>query len=166
MKYIKSFNEKVIQPKKLGDFEIKSFDDLVKYSELNDFDVVGYDEFYKSLDDSDKKTAPPNFVPFFALFNPKREKIMFVLSDDNLINMPNFKEILDDIIGHESIHKEQNKRRNIKYKLPNPKHTKDYFSNKDEIMAFSWTIANGLSKVNKTLQDSIIALRCFQCYQT
>ncbi len=37
----------------------------------------------------------------------------------------------------------------------NPKNKKEYLSNKDEIMAFSWTIANGLSKTNNNIKDTI-----------
>jgi hypothetical protein len=35
---------------------------------------------------------------------------------------------------------------NINYKLPSPLDRKSYFSNKEEVMAFSFTISNELSK--------------------
>lgn len=160
MKHLKKFNlfEAVIIPDKIKeDRKVSSFDELVEYGRVNDFDVVEYDEFFGTLSDSNKKTAPPKgAVPFFALFNPSRKKAMFVINAprDIVRRIPNFKEIVDDIIGHEKVHGEQNiRRKGITFNLPSPTERKKYFSNKDEIMAFAWTIANGLSKDNKTIED-------------
>ena len=156
MKYLKKF-EAVIVPDKIdNDKEITSFDELIEYGNQNDFDVVEYDEFYNSLGEKSQKEAPPRHAPFFALFHPVRKKAMFVVSDKNVVNrIPNFKNIVDDIIGHERIHSEQSKRRGeISYKLPSPLDKKSYFSNKDEIMAFAWTIANDLSKVTNSIESA------------
>jgi len=142
-------------------FIINSFDDLVEYGIQNDFDVFEYNEFFDSLGENDKKTAPPNRgIPFFALFHPDRKKAMFVICDKMVIKMiPNFKSIVNDIIGHELIHKEQtNRRGNIEFNLPNPTNRKEYFSNKEEIMAFSWSIANELSRESGDLKDAISKL--------
>ena len=133
-------------------------DDLIEYGQNNGFDVVRYDEFYKSLSEVDRKTAPPKSdrCPFFALFHPIRKRPMFVLKDLGAIKIPIFKEIVDDIIGHEKIHGIQNSRRaGLTFALPNPNQLKEYFSNSDEIMAFSWTIANGLSKNIKNIDSAI-----------
>ena len=156
MKYLKKF-EAVIVPDKIdNDKEITSFDELIEYGNQNDFDVVEYDEFYNSLGEKSQKEAPPRHAPFFALFHPVRKKAMFVVSDKNVVNrIPNFKNIVDDIIGHERIHSEQSKRKGeISYKLPSPLDKKSYFSNKDEIMAFAWTIANDLSKVTNSVESA------------
>lgn len=160
MKHLKKFNEAVIMPEKLsGNFNIDSFESLVKYGEKNGFDVVEYREFYDSLPESDKKTAPPEFgcPPFFALFHSIRKKPMFVVVNKFLIGrFHNFQEILNDIINHEKIHAEQVLRKgNSTYSLPSPTDMEKYFSNKDEIMAFSWTIANGLSKLYRNLKSAI-----------
>ena len=82
---------------------------------------------------------------------------MFVLSDPNVARLiPNFKEIMLDIIGHERVHQEQSLRRGtIDYSLPSPLDRKLYFSNKDEVMAFSYTIANGLAKTTRTMETAI-----------
>jgi len=129
-------------------YNIRTYDDLVEYGQDNDFDVVNYKEFINSLSDEDKKTAPkPDFrTPFFALYHTIRKKPMFVVCDPNCVRMiPNFKTIVDDIISHERIHSEQNKRRGgLTFNLPDPLKLKEYYSNKDEIMAFSFTIANDL----------------------
>lgn len=156
MKYLKNFEifEAVIMPSKIEDNDpVNSFESAVEFGQRNDFDVVGYDEFYNSLGEADKKTAPPRIgVPFFALFHPIRKKPMFVLSDVNAARfIPNFKEIMLDIIGHERVHAEQTSRRGeIEFNLPNPLDRKAYFSNKEEIMAFSFTIANDLAKVTRS----------------
>ena len=152
MKHLKQFKifEAVIMPDKLDNDtrEIRSFEDAVRFGEENNFDVVDYDTFYNSLSERNKKTAPPRVgVPFFALFNPNTNRPMFVLSDKNAPRfIPDFKDVMIDIIGHEKVHQGQNSRRDIEFALPDPTKRGKYFSNKDEIMAFSWTIANGLSK--------------------
>jgi hypothetical protein len=160
MKYLKRF-EAVIMPNKIeSNHVIRTFEDLVEYGRINDFDVVEYDEFYNSLSEKNKKEAPPRHAPFFALFHPIRKRAMFVVSNRNIVGMfPGFKGIVDDIIGHERVHAEQARRKgDIEYKLPSPNDRKAYFSDKDEIMAFSWTIANGLSKVNGDMKSAIDSL--------
>lgn len=165
MKYLKKykvFDAVIIPPKLENDFQIHSFRDLVEYGIQNNFDVVDYREFYDSLGDVDKKTAPPRGVPFFALFHPQRKKPMFVLDNSMMIRMPNFKNIVDDIIGHELVHAEQTRRRSgIEFNLPSPTEQEKYFSNKEEIMAFSWTIANDLSKTNNDIKGAFDDLDTF-----
>lgn len=165
MKHLKTFNlfEAVIIPSKIEDNSlVNSFESAVEFGQRNDFDVVGYDEFYDSLGEADKKTAPPRQgVPFFALFHPIRKKPMFVLVDANAARfIPNFKEIMLDIIGHERVHSEQTRRRGgIEFSLPNPMDRKAYFSNKEEIMAFSFTIANELSRVVRSATEGMEKLQ-------
>jgi hypothetical protein len=155
MKYLKKFKlfEAVIMPPQSENNPlIRSYEDAVEYGQQEDFDVVEYDEFYNSLSDDDKKTAPPRRgAPFFALFHPIRKKPMFVVSDLMIFRFMPMKEIMDDIIGHELVHAEQTRRRGgIEFNLPNPQHTRSYFSNKEEVMAFSFTIAN---EIKKTARD-------------
>jgi len=167
MKYLKPYNlfEAIIIPQKVeSDLLISSFEDLVEYGIQNEFDVVEYDEFYNSLSEADKKGAPPRRgAPFFALFHPERKKAMFVICDRIVISrIPNFKVIVDDIIGHEKIHHEQSIRKGaVEYSLPSPTDRKSYFSNKEEIMAFSWTIANDLSKTNNDIKSAFDDLDTF-----
>ncbi len=164
MKFIKTFKvfEAVIVPQTNNNNSVvNSFESLIRYGQENEFDVVNYDEFYNSLPEADKKTAPPRQgVPFFALFHPVNKRPMFVLVDPNAArSIPNFKEIVDDIIGHEKVHAEQARRKgDIEYSLPSPTDKKAYFSNKEEIMAFSWTIANGLSKRHSDIKSAMNSL--------
>jgi len=150
IKSFKKFNEAVIIPSKIeDDYIISDIKDIKEYGERNDFLVMSYDEFYESLpSDKARKEAPPRSAPFFALFHPVLNKPIFVISNNNALSILT-KGIIDDIIGHERIHQEQVKRRGkITYNLPSPTDRKSYFSNKDEIMAFSWSIANDV--INKT----------------
>jgi len=155
MKYLKRF-EAVIMPNKIeNDYNIRTFEDLVEYGRINDFDVVEYDEFYNSLSEKNQKEAPPRHAPFFALFHPIKKRAMFVVSNRDIVRLLPIKEIVDDIIGHERVHAEQAMRKgDIEYKLPSPNDKRAYFSDKDEIMAFSWTIANDLSKVSRSVQSA------------
>lgn len=161
MKNLHNFKtfEAVIMPIiPLNNSQIRNMSDLKKYGEENDFDVVNYDEFYDSLSDENKKTAPPRMgpAPFFALFHPTRKKPMFVMNNEMMMRMPNFKEIVDDIIGHERIHGEQNlRRKGLTFNLPNPNDQKNYFNDEDEIMAFSWSIAQDISKSSSSFEEAI-----------
>jgi len=168
MKHLKKFKtyEAIILPEQIkDDSKINSIGDLARYGEKNGFDVFSYDDFLLELSEVDKKTAPTRGkVPFFAFYNISKNKPAFVYDRgiEMAINyMPNFKEILDDIISHERIHQEQNKRvgKEVVYNLPDPKKTDEYFSNKEEIMAFSWTIANDISKYSKNLQIALEKLK-------
>lgn len=165
MKHLIKFKlfEAVIMPSKIEDnAPVNSFESAVEFGKRNGFDVVGYDEFYNSLSEENKKTAPPRMgVPFFALFHPVRKKPMFVLVDANAARfIPNFKEIMLDIIGHERVHAEQSLRKGtIDYKLPSPLDRKEYFSNKEEVMAFSFTIANELAKVTRSAKSGMEKLQ-------
>ncbi len=183
MKYIKPYRlyEAIIIPSLIdSDLEINSYDDLIRYGEANGFDVVEYDEFYDSLQEKDKKEAPPRRGgPFFALFHPIRKKPMFVVSDRMFFDgmpppplgmfgrsrgmapppRPPYKEIVNDIMGHEMIHKSQSERKKIEYSLTSPNDKKKYFSDKDEVMAFSWSIANEISKGSNSLEGSLKKLK-------
>jgi hypothetical protein len=163
MKHLKSYKifEAVIMPSTIeDDGQVDSFESAIEFGERNDFDVVEYDEFYNSLGEADKRTAPPSRgVPFFALFHPIRKKPMFVVCDKNVFRFMPMKEIMSDIIGHEKVHAEQAIRRgNLEFNLPDPRDRKAYFSNKEEVMAFAFTIANGLSKTNRSLEAAMTDL--------
>ena len=160
MKHIKEFElfEAIIMPPVIRDnATVNSFDSAVEFGQRNGFEVVDYEEFYDSLGEADKRTAPPKGTPFFALFHPIRKTPMFVLCDPNAPRIiHNFKEIMLDIIGHEMVHSEQTRRRGgIEFALPNPLDRKAYFSNKEEIMAFSFTIANDLIKTQTDIGDAM-----------
>lgn len=160
MKYIKKF-EAVIMPPSLTKptKNVTNLKSLKEYAKENGFVVMNYDEFFNSLNATDKKTAPPKHgMPFFGMFNAESKEAVFVLCDENAITrVPDFLNRVKDIIGHELIHKGQTSRAGEeKYVLPNPMDRKSYFANKEEIMAFSWTIANELAKDAKDVETAFM----------
>lgn len=161
MKYIKGFkelNESIIMPKDIkykGDLDtIASEREIRNICKENDFMCMKYDKFIKSLSEKDRNDAPGPSA-FFALYHPKYKKPTFVIS--SFIPRVTMREIAN-ILSHETIHQEQDKRSAIKYALP-PGPEKDrrgYFSDKNEIMAFSYTIAKEISSsVNCDMESCI-----------
>jgi hypothetical protein len=168
MKHLKKFKtyEAIILPEQIKDnSKINSLGDLARYGEKNGFDVFSYDDFLLELSEVDKKTAPNRGgVPFFAFYNRSRNKPAFVYDrgiEMAIRHMPNFKEVLDDIMSHERIHQEQSKRvtKEVVYNLPDPKKMDEYFSNKEEIMAFSFTIAKDIYNNSRSLEESLKKLK-------
>jgi len=131
MKHLKRFNEAIIdwETDNIKSFyqELKgrkfplSFSDLKEVGDMNDIEVVDYKTFYDELPNEEmKKDAPPRNAPRHLL--------------DYIYHM----------LKHENIHIEQ-KRRNKDNKgefLGDVRNKKEYFSNKDEIMAFSQSISD------------------------
>jgi hypothetical protein len=152
MKYIKRFNEAIVDynnpeidslMKDIEDSNKKTFTitELSEMSEPYNIEIVNYDTFYNELPQRDKKTAPPRQAPFFALVNPVTKKPRIVLNT-NTVYKSFFKEVpISDILKHEQIHIGQYSRRPMETPLPEPKDQKSYFSNKDEVMAFAFSIA-------------------------
>lgn len=119
------------------------FDQIVEIGKKNDVDVVDYRTFYNELPEHDKRTAPPQGVPCFALVNPNNHKPRVV------INVPSIdRRMLDHIyhmLKHENIHVGQIARKKIiRPRMINPNDRKAYFSDKDEVMAFSQSIVDML----------------------
>jgi hypothetical protein len=153
MKHLKRFNEAIIdwETDNIKSFyqELKgrkfplSFSDLKEVGDMNDIEVVDYKTFYDELPNEEmKKDAPPRNAPAFATVNPNTNKARVVV---NFYSVP--RHLLDYIyhmLKHENIHIEQ-KRRNKDNKgefLGDVRNKKEYFSNKDEIMAFSQSISD------------------------
>jgi hypothetical protein len=122
-------------------------------------EVVDYETFYSELSDDNKKTAPPRGVPAFALVNPDTNKPRVVLSTGHVD-----KRLLDHIyhmLKHENIHIGQKSRSGGKGpgEGMNPLDRKAYFSNKDEIMAFSQSISDMLMGSNpKDFKSAMMGL--------
>jgi hypothetical protein len=99
-----------------------------------------YDTFYDGLPDDLKRTAPPRRgSPIFGYVS-ENQQIRIVLTGGKLRIMD--LGFLNHMAQHESIHIGQRSRRNLPYSLPDPKNQKLYFSDKDEIMAFSQSIVD------------------------
>lgn len=119
-------------------------------------DVLDYDTFYAGLRDEHKAGAPPRSASIFALFNPNTNRPQLVISMP-VLPPPAIAHAMH-MIKHELIHAGQAARR--------PEHMitggwdvhnrREYFSNKDEVMAFSHSIADDLiSRGYRTASDAI-----------
>ncbi len=159
MKHIKDFKtfEAIIVPEFQNNSEIqniKTYSDLLKYAEDNNFKAMTYDEFIEYIDPSDRESAPKyGSAPFFAFYDTRNDIPVFVINSENELRHPMFNMILnkeiENIIKHELIHKGQSSRSKIEYKLPSPTDKKKYLTDKNEIMAFSYSIAKSLYDVFK-----------------
>ena len=165
MKYLKKFNEAIVDYKNedvdglMG--EINTYprhhrfqlSDLAALGAEYNIEIVDYDTFYRDLPERDKATAPSKTSrnsQFFALVNPVTKRPRIVLN----LGMPFIpKDFFDqvpvgDILKHEQIHVGQHSRRpNIDMPLPEPSNKKSYFSNKDEVMAFAFSVAKEITSM-------------------
>ena len=172
MKYLKKFNESIIEP---GGFGIKeflnelrgqlnhrmSFDEVSNISNEFNIEFVNYDKFYDELPEDQKRTAPKKGepqAPIFGLINPTTERIRIVYQvpflDFRLFGH------LKHVLEHESIHMGQHSRRNLKFILPDPNNSKLYFEDDDEVMAFSQSIVDLLINMDRSvdIEDAITKL--------
>lgn len=140
------------------------FSQVVNIGQKHNIDVVDYDKFYNELPDSDKSTAPPRYAPCFALVNPIND-LPRVVINVHLIN----RQIVDHIyhmLKHENIHVGQIARKNKRDRsMVDPNNSKEYFSDKDEIMAFSHSIVDMILKGGvKTKEEFTKKLKYNQLY--
>ena len=109
-------------------------------------EIVDYDTFYAELSDVHRESAPPRGVPAFATVNPD------TLRPRVIVNVPRIDMRLFDYIfhmlKHEMVHVGQWSRRAVQREGgPNPTDRTAYFSDKDEIMAFSQSIVDQMIKM-------------------
>jgi hypothetical protein len=157
MKYLKGFNEAIVYyetdniksfydelSNKIETSKILTVEDVKEVGDKNDIEVVDYDTFYTELpSDQMRKDAPPKGIPAFAMVNPNTHKARLILNVSKVD-----KRLLDfayHMLKHENVHVGQIGRKKDKTKgefLGNIKDKKAYFSNKDEVMAFSQSISD------------------------
>jgi hypothetical protein len=154
--YISTVNEAIIMPREINpmiselrnDIARKGFlslDEANDISEAYGVKFIDYSDFYDALSDNLKHTAPPRNTPVFGFFREDGIICVVVTGLDRrgIEGIPHISAMnlgfINHIIQHESIHTEQWRRREgkMEYTLPDPKDSRAYFSNKDEIMAFS-----------------------------
>ncbi len=178
LEYFKLFNEKIIDYDsenirlfydELNQILTKKksipFNIVAEVGKKNDVEVVDYDTFRSELPNVQaKKDAPPRYVTF-ALVNPNTKKARIVMSQKNMD-----KYLLDHcyhMLKHENIHIGQFSRRKDKYSefMGNVMNKKQYYSNKDEIMAFSQSISDKLMDYKpKSIQDALSILNQIDLY--
>jgi len=174
MKYLKRFNEAIVDydtenirsfynelKKIVTSKKITTFEEAVEIGKKNDIEVVDYKTFYDELPTEQiKKDAPPKGMPAFALVNPNSHKARLVLDVPAMdIRLLDF---CYHMLKHENIHVGQMSRKKDKSKgefLGDMRDKKAYFSNKDEVMAFSQSISDMIMGDNpKTIGDALKVL--------
>ena len=158
MKHIKSFNEAIITPdedklKELMDRLMRSrprtHDQANEISEDYGVKFIPLKDFKNYLEtEKEKESVPPPMelgpFKFLICYNYYLKRAIIACNDLNIITLPP----LIDIIRHELIHKEQDKRRGdfTKRHLELNPLKKEYWNNYDEIMAYANNIANDIYK--------------------
>ena len=172
-----------------------TFERVVEIGERNGVEVVDYDTFYNELSDIDKTTAPPrNGVPVFALANDETGRPRVVFGDmftkadappppppPGFRLPPNFRpprgpmpitmreiDHIYHMLKHENIHlKQQAKRPGYTKPMPNPVNRGKYFTDTDEIMAFSQSIVDMLINTQRArnLKDAFDKLKNNHLYK-
>jgi hypothetical protein len=142
--------------------------DIKSIGEHNGIEIVTYDEFLDELPEESKHTAPPRQAGLFALVNPETGGPRVVISVPRI-----GKREIDHIfhmLKHEAIHIGQYSRRpdDIDTSLIDPKDSGVYFSNKDEVMAFSHSIADMLISSGRydNAEDAMLDLNTVRLYST
>lgn len=138
------------------DSPLIEFDKIKEIGEKHDIEVVNYDTFLSELpNEKMKKDAPKKGeIEFFGLVNPVTHKARLVIQIPALSK--GGLDILYHMLKHENIHVGQKNRKVDKSKgeyLGDIKKLKDYFSNKDEIMAFSQSISDMLLSNSPLLRN-------------
>ena len=128
-------------------------------------EVVDYETFYDELSDVHKETAPPKGVPAFATVNADTMRPRVIVSAPRVDHR-----LLDYIfhmLKHEMVHVGQWSRRAVqRANITDPTDRKAYFSDKDEIMAFSQSVVDQLLKMRiRTPQQGIKQLSEIQLYR-
>lgn len=173
MKYLKGFNESIVDyetdniksfydelSNKIETSKILTFEDVKEVGDKNDIEVVNYDTFYTELPSEQmRRDVPPKGIPAFAMVNPNTHKARLILNVSKVD-----KRLLDfayHMLKHENVHVGQIGRKKDKTKgefLGNIKDKKAYFSNKDEVMAFSQSISDMIMDHNPTSMEEAMKM--------
>ena len=173
MKYLKGFNEAIVDyetdniksfydelSNKIETSKILTFEDVKEVGDKNDIEVVNYGTFYTELpSDQMRKDAPPKGIPAFAMVNPNTHKARLIL---NVTQVD--KRLLDfayHMLKHENVHVGQIGRKKDKTKgefLGDVRDKKAYFSNKDEVMAFSQSISDMIMSQNPNSMEEAMKM--------
>lgn len=170
MKYIKYFKESIINYKSvnLSNFEadilkekLPSFEKIKEIGNKYNIEVVDYDTFYRELPNDQQRKDAPKDVPAFAMVNRNTNNPRLVLNVKYLTN--NLVRHCLHMLKHENIHIGQIDRKinkSIGEFMGDVKDMKSYFSNKDEVMAFSQSISDMIMQQNpKSISDAISKIK-------
>jgi hypothetical protein len=138
------------------------FEELREMAAPYGVEVVRYEQFMRELPEENRESAPPPNAPFFALLNPETERPRIVINVPLLFARE--RREIAKMLKHELIHLGQTLRRPVGVPVGGwdvSDHEK-YLSNKDEIMAFSHSVAEELISMGaRTVEEGIRLLpRC------
>jgi hypothetical protein len=158
MKYLKRFNESVIEPydftealDKVRALSQVTLSDLEEIFSNLDVEFIDVDYFKSQLQTKREIELVPVELTLiggvkFAAHNIYTNKMYICINEDEFIksiNSPMKNQLLDfleEVLRHESIHKQQAERRpgiQIRNLERSPKEPKKYFSSTDEVMAYA-----------------------------
>jgi hypothetical protein len=165
MKYIKKFNESTITPDENNLNELMdklrrsrdfSYEKINEISENYDVKFIPLKDFDKYLEtEKEKKSVPPPIrvgpFSFLVCYNYYLKKVIVACDDLRIVGFPP----MTDIIRHEFIHKEQDRRRGDftkRHLEMNPSDGDEYWNDYDEIMAYSNNLAHDIYRetINRT----------------
>ena len=141
-----------------------SAEEFAEIGEDYGIEVVDYDTFYNELSDAHKESAPPRGVPAFATVNPDTLRPRVILNSPR-VDMRLFDYIFH-MLKHEMVHIGQWSRRAVQREGgPNPTDRTAYFSDKDEIMAFSQSIVDQMIKMGaRSISQGMLLLPQIRLY--
>ena len=159
MKHLKTFHEAVIQPYdftgplgELSTMKDIKMEDLVRMFSPMDVEFVDVDYFKSQLQtDKEKELVPVNMPPLmggirWGAHNIYTNKMYICVEPNEFISSINgpikykLLDFLEEVLRHESVHKQQGERRpdvTIKNLERSPMDPKKYFGSTDEIMAYA-----------------------------
>lgn len=159
MKHLKTFNEAVIKPYDftgpLGELSAMkdiTMEDLVRLFSPMDVEFVDVDYFKSQLQtDKEKKLVPVNMPPLmggirWGAHNIYTNKMYICVEPNEFIRSINgpikakLLDFLEEVLRHESVHKQQGERRpdvTVRNLERSPMDHKKYFGSTDEIMAYA-----------------------------
>jgi hypothetical protein len=132
------------------------FEDFKRMAEPYGVEVVRYDQFIREIPEEHRESAPPPNAPFFALLNPVTERPRVVINVPLLFARE--RREIAKMLKHEFIHLGQLHRRPVGLSVGgwDVNNQEEYFSNKDEIMAFAHSVTDELISMGaKTVEEGV-----------
>lgn len=171
----KNYDEMVSEIRAIGEDTI-TLGELKTIGDKYEVDFYDYTEFKNSIDEEDNKTAPPpGMTPFFGFFNKHKNRVSMVVDQINrggivskelLLDFPPHPGLFIEMLEHESVHVHQfDRNKSGIYNLPDPGKMKGYFSDKNEIMAFSQSLAKYALKHDATKETILDVLSRHKLWQ-
>lgn len=145
-------------------YTISELNDIFNTDESDGVRFMLRDEFIDSLKTKEEKDGVPNrsMTPnmYFGVFLADKDLLVICLKKNKVIFDNSEISLIDEILRHESIHREQSKRSNGKaYILGDPNNKKEYLSHYSELMAFARSYVDQCKSKDMSKDDILNAMR-------